>query len=133
MNDENIAQLIVELDKLSEYVPPGNTFTIDWLENEYSTVTAMRCQGKLSYRNEYRIIKILIESLTKVLVNHRDKLVLLVLSFKIIKSIEDALKEEFNSLQHAKMINSDLEKNGKYVTVTSLMGHLRCFIKDAIR
>jgi hypothetical protein len=109
MNDENIAQLIVELDKLAPYVPAGNTFTSDWLEQEYSGVTAMRDQGKPSYRNEYRIIKLLIEARTKVLLKHKDKLVLFVPSFKIIRSIEDALKEEFNSRQHAKTINTDLE------------------------
>ncbi|KAL3881771.1 hypothetical protein ACJMK2_028165 [Sinanodonta woodiana] len=110
MNDENIAQLIVELDKLALFVPSGNTFTSVWLENKYSTVISMRDQGKPSYRNEYRIKKILIEARTKVSLKNRDKLVLFVPASSIIKSIKDALKEEFNSRQHAKEINAYLEK-----------------------
>ncbi|KAL3884543.1 hypothetical protein ACJMK2_024677 [Sinanodonta woodiana] len=78
MNDINIVELIVELDKLAPYVPAGNTFTSEWLEQEYSSVTSMRDQGKPSYRNEYRIIKILIEARTKMLLKHKDKLVLFV-------------------------------------------------------
>ncbi|KAL3881405.1 hypothetical protein ACJMK2_027850 [Sinanodonta woodiana] len=109
MNVENTAQLIVELDKLAPFVPPGNTFTSEWLEQEYSAVTSMRDQGKPSNRNEYRIIKILIEARTNVLLKHRDKLVLFVPASRIIKSIENALEKEFNSRQHAKAIN-DLEK-----------------------
>ncbi|KAL3859074.1 hypothetical protein ACJMK2_009316 [Sinanodonta woodiana] len=110
MNDENIAQLIVEFDKLAQYVPSGNTFTSEWLEQEFSTVMSMRYQGKPSYRNEYRIIKILIEARTKVLLKHKDKLALFAPSFKIITPIEDAFKEEFNSRHHAKTVNADLEK-----------------------
>ncbi|KAL3886043.1 hypothetical protein ACJMK2_026268 [Sinanodonta woodiana] len=109
MNYKNITSLIVELDKHAQYVPDGNTFTSEWLEQEYSGVTAMRDQGKPSYRNEYRIIKILIEARTKVLLKHRDKLALFVPSAKIIKSIEDAIKEEFNC-RHAKSINDELKK-----------------------
>ncbi|KAL3874170.1 hypothetical protein ACJMK2_037218 [Sinanodonta woodiana] len=109
MNDENIAQLIVELDKLALYVPVGNTFTSDWLEHEYSGVTSMRDQGKPSYRNEYRIMQILIEARTNVLSKQRDKLVLFVPASRIIKSLEDALKEEFNYRQHTRTINDDLE------------------------
>ncbi|KAL3879485.1 hypothetical protein ACJMK2_031781 [Sinanodonta woodiana] len=82
MNDENIAQLIVELDKLTPFVPPGNTFTSEWLEDAYSGVTSMRNDGKPSYRNEYRITKVLIEARTKVLLKHKDKLVLFVPSLK---------------------------------------------------
>ncbi|KAL3885576.1 hypothetical protein ACJMK2_025627 [Sinanodonta woodiana] len=110
MNDENLAHLIVELDKLAQYIPAGNTFTSAWLENEYSTVTSMRDQGKPSYRHEYRIINILIEARTKVLLKNREKLVLFVPTSRIIESIEDALKEEFNSRQHSKAINDDMEK-----------------------
>ncbi|KAL3883076.1 hypothetical protein ACJMK2_029369 [Sinanodonta woodiana] len=110
MNDENIAQLIVELDKLAPLVPPGNTFTSAWLQNEYSSVTSMRDRGKPSYKNEYRIIKVRIEARTKVFLKNRDKLVLFVPASRIIKSIEDALKEEFDERQHSKEFNSDLEK-----------------------
>ncbi|KAL3871384.1 hypothetical protein ACJMK2_039388 [Sinanodonta woodiana] len=110
MNDEHIAQLIIKLDKLAQHVPPGNTFTNAWLEDEYSGVTSMRDQGKPSYRNEYKIIKILIEARTNVLLRHKDKLALFVASFKMVKSIEDALKEEFNSRQQAKSINADVDK-----------------------
>ncbi|KAL3851630.1 hypothetical protein ACJMK2_015363 [Sinanodonta woodiana] len=110
MNDENIAQLIVELDKLAPLVPSGNTFTSAWLENEYPGVTSLRDQGKPSYRNEYRIIKILIEARRKVLLKKRDKLVLFVLASRIIKAIEDVLKEDFNERRNAKEVNADLEK-----------------------
>ena len=51
MNNENIALLIVELDKLLPYVPDGNKFTSAWLENEHAGVTSMRDQRKPSYRN----------------------------------------------------------------------------------
>ncbi|KAL3832629.1 hypothetical protein ACJMK2_024257 [Sinanodonta woodiana] len=88
MNDENIAQLIVELDKLAPLVPSGHTFKSAWMENEYSGVTSMRDQGKPSYRNEYRIIKIIIEARTKVLLKNKDKLVLFVPASRIIKAIE---------------------------------------------
>ncbi|KAL3871445.1 hypothetical protein ACJMK2_039442 [Sinanodonta woodiana] len=110
MNDENIAQLIIKLDKLAPLVPSGNTFTSTWLENEYAGVTSMRDHGKPSYRYEYRMIKILIEACTKVLLKNKDKLVLLVPASRIIKAIEDALKEEFNERQNAKVVNADLEK-----------------------
>ncbi|KAL3890144.1 hypothetical protein ACJMK2_002436 [Sinanodonta woodiana] len=110
MNDENIAQLIIELDNLSQYVPPGNTFTSAWLEDEYSGVRSMRNQGKQSYRNEYRVINILIDARTKVLLKHKDKLAPFVPRFKIVKSIGDALKEEFISRQQAKSINAYLAK-----------------------
>ncbi|KAL3879881.1 hypothetical protein ACJMK2_032158 [Sinanodonta woodiana] len=110
MNDENIAQLIVELDKLAPLVPSGNTFTSTLLENEYAGVTSMRDQGKPSYRNEYRIIKILIETRTKVLLKNRHKLLLFVPVSRIIKTIEDALKEELNERKNTKEINADLEK-----------------------
>ncbi|KAL3865933.1 hypothetical protein ACJMK2_043278 [Sinanodonta woodiana] len=102
MNDENIAQLITELDKLTPFVQSGNTFTSTWLESEYAGVLAMRDQGKSSYRNEYRIIKILIEARTKVLLKNNDKLVLFVPASTIIKSIEEALKEEFYERKNAK-------------------------------
>ena len=105
MNDENIAQLIVELDKLAPYVPAGNTFTSDWLENEYAGVISMRDQGYPYYRNEYRIIKKLIEARTKVLLKNRDKLVLFVSAGRIIKSIEDAIKQEYEDRQQAKSVN----------------------------
>ncbi|KAL3831357.1 hypothetical protein ACJMK2_023110 [Sinanodonta woodiana] len=110
MNDEIISRLMVELDKLAQYVSPGNKFTSEWIEDEYSGVTTMRNEGKPSYRNEYRIINVITEGRTKVLLKHKDKLALFVPSFKIMKSIEDALKEEFNSHRHAKEINADLEK-----------------------
>ncbi|KAL3854094.1 hypothetical protein ACJMK2_013373 [Sinanodonta woodiana] len=113
MNDDNIVQLNDELDKLAQYVPPGNTFTSEWLEDAYSGVTTMRNEGKPSYRNKYRIIKILIEARTKVLLKHKDKLALFVPLFEIIQSIEDALKEEFNSRRHAKEINDDFKKLAK--------------------
>ncbi|KAL3886359.1 hypothetical protein ACJMK2_026357 [Sinanodonta woodiana] len=93
MNDDNIAQLIIELDKLAPLVPSGNTFTSSWLENEYAGVLSMRDQGKPSYRNEYRIIKILIESRTKVMLKHKEKLVLFVPASRIIKAIEVSLNE----------------------------------------
>ena len=70
----------------------------------------MTDQGKPSYQNEYRIIKVLIEARTKVLLKQKDKLVLFVPSFRIIKSIEDALKEEFNSRRYSKVDNVDLAK-----------------------
>ncbi|KAL3871157.1 hypothetical protein ACJMK2_039173 [Sinanodonta woodiana] len=110
MNDENIALLITELDKLAPLVPSGNTFTSTWLENEYAGVLAMRDQGKPSYQNEYRIIKILIEARTKVLLKNKDKLVLFVPASRIIKAIEEALKEEFNECKNAKYSNADLDK-----------------------
>ncbi|KAL3864722.1 hypothetical protein ACJMK2_006379 [Sinanodonta woodiana] len=110
MNDENIAQLIIELDKLAPLVPTRNTFTSTWLENEYAGVLAMRDQGKPSYRNEYRIIKILIEARTKVVLKNKDKLVLFVPASRIIKAIEEALKEEYNERKNAKCINADLDK-----------------------
>ncbi|KAL3877737.1 hypothetical protein ACJMK2_035400 [Sinanodonta woodiana] len=110
MNDENIAQLIIELDKLAPLVPSGNTFTSTWLENEYAGVISMRDQAKPSYRNEYRIIKIPIEARTKVLLKNKDKLVLFVPASRIIKAIEEALKKEFNERKNAKEINADLEK-----------------------
>ena len=96
MNDENFAQLIIELDKLASLVPSGNTFTSTWLENEYAGAISVRGQGKPSYRNEYRIIKILIEVRTKVLLKN--------------KAIEEALKEEFNERKNAKYSNADLDK-----------------------
>ncbi|KAL3876798.1 hypothetical protein ACJMK2_034592 [Sinanodonta woodiana] len=110
MNDENIAQLIIELDKLVQYVPAENTFTSEWLEQEYLGVTSTRDLGKLSYRNEYRIIKILIEPRTKVLVKHRYKMALFVPSGRIIKSIEDYLKETYNERQQFKPVNDEFEK-----------------------
>ncbi|KAL3886321.1 hypothetical protein ACJMK2_026323 [Sinanodonta woodiana] len=110
MNDENIALLIIELDKLAPLVPSGNTFTSTWLENEYAGVTSMRDQGKPFYQNEYRIIKMLIEAHTKVLLKNKDKSVLFVPASRIIKSIKEALKEEFNERKNAKEVNANLEK-----------------------
>ncbi|KAL3864907.1 hypothetical protein ACJMK2_006553 [Sinanodonta woodiana] len=110
MNDENIAQLIIELDKLAPLVPSGNTFTSTWLENEYAGVISMRDQGKPSYRNKCRIIKILIEARTKVLLKNKDKLVLFVPASRTIKAIDEALKEEFNERKNAKEVNADLDK-----------------------
>ena len=110
MNDENIAQLIIELDKLAPYVPPRNTFTREWLEQEYSGVTSMRDQGKPSYRNEYRIIKLLIKARTKVLLKHKYKLMLFVPTGRIIKSIEDALKQDYEEHQQAKSVNEEYMK-----------------------
>ncbi|KAL3848457.1 hypothetical protein ACJMK2_019313 [Sinanodonta woodiana] len=110
MNDENIAQLIVELDKLSQYVPAGNTLTSEWLEQEYLGVTIMRDQGKPSYINEYRIKKIFIEARTNVVLKQSDKLALFITACRIIKSIEDALKEIYNERQRAKDVNAEVEK-----------------------
>ncbi|KAL3888524.1 hypothetical protein ACJMK2_000890 [Sinanodonta woodiana] len=92
MNDENITHMCNELDKLAMYVPAGITFTSDWLEQEYLGVTSMRDQGKPSYRNKYRIVKLLIEARTKVLLKHLYKMGLFVAASRIIKSIEDSLK-----------------------------------------
>ena len=108
MNDENIAELIIELDKLAPLVPPGNHFTSEWLMNEYTDVTKTRNNGWQTYKNEYRIIKLLIDARTKVLLRNRDKLELFVPAFNIMKSIEDALKEEFEARKHGKSIISDL-------------------------
>ena len=46
MNEEDIALLSAELEKLAPLVPTGNNFTSEWLESEYLTVTGMRDQGK---------------------------------------------------------------------------------------
>ncbi|KAL3879232.1 hypothetical protein ACJMK2_031540 [Sinanodonta woodiana] len=92
MNDTNITQLSAELDNLLPLVPTGNNFTSEWLEQEYLSVTSMRDQGKPSYRNEYRIIKLLIESRTKVLLRNKDKLALFVPVGRIIRDIENNLK-----------------------------------------
>ena len=80
MNDENITALTVELDKL---VPAGNTFTSEWLENEYAGVTSMRDQGRPSYRNEYRIVKLLIDAYTAAIVANHDKIMLFIPACKI--------------------------------------------------
>ncbi|KAL3848074.1 hypothetical protein ACJMK2_018955 [Sinanodonta woodiana] len=109
MNDENINQLCTELDKLVSLVPPGNNFTSEWLEQEYLSVTSMRDQGKPSYRNEYRIIKLLIEARTKVLLKHKDKLVLFAPSGRIIRDIEYDLKETYNERAQAKSVNAELD------------------------
>ncbi|KAL3858036.1 hypothetical protein ACJMK2_012652 [Sinanodonta woodiana] len=110
MNHQNIAQLCDELDKLLPLVPPGNNFTSNWLEQEYLTVTSMRDQGKPSYRNEYRIIKMLIESRTKILSKNKDKLAQFVLVSRIIRYIENSLKETYNEQAQAKYINAELDK-----------------------
>ncbi|KAL3875339.1 hypothetical protein ACJMK2_033297 [Sinanodonta woodiana] len=96
MNDENIAALSIELDKLLLLVPSGNNFTSEWLEQEYLSVTSMRDQGKPSYRNEYRIIKLLIEARTKVLLKNKDKLSMFVPTDRIIRDIENYIKEAYN-------------------------------------
>ncbi|KAL3875454.1 hypothetical protein ACJMK2_033401 [Sinanodonta woodiana] len=96
MNDENIAALSTELDKLLLLVPSGNNFTSEWLEQEYLSVTSMRDQGKPSYRNEYRIIKLLIEARTKVLLKNKDKLSMFVPTGRIIRDIENYIKEAYN-------------------------------------
>ncbi|KAL3866667.1 hypothetical protein ACJMK2_043949 [Sinanodonta woodiana] len=110
MDDENIAQLCTELDKLLPLVPPGNNFTSEWLEQEYLSLTSMHDQGKPSYRNEYRIIKLLIESRTKVLLKNKDKLAQFVPAGRIIRNIENLLKETYNERAQAKSVNAELEK-----------------------
>ncbi|KAL3858813.1 hypothetical protein ACJMK2_009066 [Sinanodonta woodiana] len=110
MDDENINQLCAELDKLLPLVSPGNNFTSEWLEQEYISVTSMRDQGKPSYRNEYRIINLLIESRTKVLLKNKDKLALFVPAGRIIRDIENSLKETYNERAQAKSVNAELEK-----------------------
>ncbi|KAL3885970.1 hypothetical protein ACJMK2_026001 [Sinanodonta woodiana] len=110
MDDENITQLCAELDKLLPLVPPGNTSTSEWLEQEYLSVTLMRDQGKPSYRNEYRIIKLLIESRTKVLLKNKDKLALFVPAGRIIRDIENSLKDIYNERGQDKSVNAELEK-----------------------
>ncbi|KAL3860022.1 hypothetical protein ACJMK2_010196 [Sinanodonta woodiana] len=110
MNDENIAALSSELDKLLPLVPPGINFTSEWLEQEYLSVTSMRDQRKPSYRNEYRIIKLLIEARTKTMLKNKDKLALFVLASKIIRAIENSIKETYNKRAQAKSVNAELEK-----------------------
>ncbi|KAL3890126.1 hypothetical protein ACJMK2_002419 [Sinanodonta woodiana] len=110
MDDENISQLCNELDKLLPLVSPGNNFTSNWLEQEYLTVTSMRDQGKTSYRNEYRIIKMLIESRTKMLLKNKDKLAKFVPVGRIIRDIENLLKETYNEQAQAKSINAEYNK-----------------------
>ncbi|KAL3879087.1 hypothetical protein ACJMK2_031401 [Sinanodonta woodiana] len=110
MNDENIAALSTELDKLLPLVPPGNNFTSEWLEQEYLSVTLMRDQGKPSYRNEYRIIKLLIEARTKTMLKNKDKLALFVPASRIIRTIENSIKETYNERAQAKFVNAKLEK-----------------------
>ena len=110
MNDENIAQLCAELEKVAPLIPSGNNFTSEWLEQEYLTVTSMRDQGKSSYRNEYRIIKLLIESRTKVLLKNKNNLKQFVTASRIIRDIENSLKETFKEQADAKIINAELEK-----------------------
>ncbi|KAL3864901.1 hypothetical protein ACJMK2_006548 [Sinanodonta woodiana] len=110
MNDENIAALSTELDKLLPLVPSGNNFTSEWLEQEYLSVISMRDRGQPSYRNEYRIIKLLIESRTKVPLKNKDKLPLFVPAGRIIKNIENELKETCNERAQATSLNEELEK-----------------------
>ncbi|KAL3882986.1 hypothetical protein ACJMK2_029287 [Sinanodonta woodiana] len=110
MDDENSSQLYAELDKFLPLVPPGNNFTSEWLKQEYFSVPSMRDQGKPSYRNEYRIIKLLIESRTKVLLKNKDKLALFVTAGRIIRGIENSLKETYNERAQAKFVNAKLEK-----------------------
>ena len=110
MNEENITLLCAELEKLAPLIPKGNNFTSDWLENEYLSVTSMRDLGKPSYRNEYRIIKLLIESRTKVLLKNRDKLKEFVVASRIIRDIENSLKETFKEQTEAKQLNAELAK-----------------------
>ncbi|KAL3868779.1 hypothetical protein ACJMK2_041542 [Sinanodonta woodiana] len=110
MNDENIAQLIVELDKLAPYVPTGNTFTSVWLEQQYAGVTSMRDQGKPYYRNEYRIVKLLIKAYTATIVAHRDKIMIFIPACRIIKSIEDSLKEIYNQRQSFRPTRAEVER-----------------------
>ncbi|KAL3848106.1 hypothetical protein ACJMK2_018991 [Sinanodonta woodiana] len=101
MDDKNINQLCDKLDKLLPWVPPGNNFTSEWLEQEYLIVTSMRDQGKPSYRNDYIIIKLLIEARTKVLLKNKDKLALFVPAGRIIRDIENSLKETYNERAQA--------------------------------
>jgi hypothetical protein len=96
MNDENINQLCAELDKLKDYIGDNKVLTSDYLEHEYEGVVSMRDLGKPSYRNEYRIIKTIIDARTKVLIRYKDKLPLFVPASKIIKSIEEQLKDIYN-------------------------------------
>ena len=110
MNDGIIATLSVEIDKLAPFIPAGNTFTSDWLEQEYSGVTLQRERGQPSYRNEYRIVKLLIESYTAAIVAHRDKLELFIPACRIIKSIENSLKEIFNQRQQFKPVRDEIER-----------------------
>ncbi|KAL3889494.1 hypothetical protein ACJMK2_001834 [Sinanodonta woodiana] len=110
MNDENISQLCTELDTLLPLVPPGHNVTSEWLEQEYLSVTSMRDQGKSSYRSEYRIIKLLIESRTKMLLRNKDKLALFVPAGRIIRDIEKDLKETYNERAHPKSVNAELDK-----------------------
>ncbi|KAL3842749.1 hypothetical protein ACJMK2_020735 [Sinanodonta woodiana] len=110
MNDENIAALSAELDKLLPLVPVGNNFTSEWLEQDYLSVTSMRDQGKPCYRNEYRIIKLLIEARTKTQLRSKDKLSLFVRAGRIIKDIENSIKETYNERSQAKSVNAELEK-----------------------
>ncbi|KAL3884526.1 hypothetical protein ACJMK2_024660 [Sinanodonta woodiana] len=110
MNDENITQLCTELDKLLPLIPPRNVFTSEWLEQEYLSVTLMRDQGKPSYRNEYRIIKLLIESRTKELLKNKDNLALFVPAGTIIRYIENSIKEKYHERVQAKSVNAELEK-----------------------
>ncbi|KAL3879162.1 hypothetical protein ACJMK2_031471 [Sinanodonta woodiana] len=110
MNDENIAALSAKLDKLLPLIPVGNNFTSEWLEQEYLSVTSRRDQGKPSYRNEYRIIKLLIEARTKTLLRNKDKLSLFVPAGKIIRDIENSIKETYNERAQAKSVNAELEK-----------------------
>ncbi|KAL3865326.1 hypothetical protein ACJMK2_006926 [Sinanodonta woodiana] len=110
MNDENIAALSTELDKLLRLVPPGINFTSEWLEQEYLSVTSMRDQGKPFYRNEYRIIKFVIEARTKTMLKNKDKLSMFVPASKIIQAIENSIKETYNERAHAKSVNVELEK-----------------------
>ena len=71
MNDENIAALSIELDKMLSFVPPGSKFTSEWLTNEYASVVESREQEWQTYRNEYRIIKTLMASRSRVLLKQR--------------------------------------------------------------
>ena len=70
----------------------------------------MRDQGKPSYRNEYRIIKLLIEARTKALLKNKEKLALFVPASRIIRDIENDLKETYNERAQAKAVNAELEK-----------------------
>ena len=109
MNDENIAELSIELDKIIKLIPSGSTFTSKWLTNEYNSVVESRARGWQTYRNEYRIIKTLLTARSKVLLANRDKLVLFVPLFKIMKSIETSLKEEFENQKLIKIVDAELE------------------------
>ncbi len=111
MNDQNIAELCDELDKISQYVSPDNSiFTSKWIADEYKTVTDMQDRGRPSHRNEYRIIKTLIDASLLVLTKHKDKLAVFVPVCKIIRKIEKSIVEIFESEKSAKAVVEEMNK-----------------------